>query len=140
MFLNDGHFERHLAFLGKLQRDSLGLIVCYSVHISRATLNISVVVSYFKHTHVFFKWRPIWTPSWVFWKAAGRFFRTFSMLFCPYFRSYTKKFCLLWAISRVLGQNGSGQNGIGQNGRDKMVWTKRYNFILCVHFNSVDSI
>ena len=63
-------------------------------------------------------------------------------------------------VTLVTGQNGSGQNGtdkmvwtkwytdkmvygqngIGQNGRDKMVWTKRYNFILCVHFNSVDSI
>ena len=31
-----------------------------------------------------------------------------------------------------------GQNGIGQNGTDKMVWTKWYNFIFCVHFNSVE--
>ena len=31
-----------------------------------------------------------------------------------------------------------GQNGIGQNGMDKMVWTKCYNFIFCVHFNSVE--
>ena len=28
-----------------------------------------------------------------------------------------------------------GQNGIGHNGMDKMVWTKWYNFIFCVHFN-----
>ena len=48
----------------------------------------------------------------------------------------------------VTGQNGSGQNGtdkmvygqngIGQNGTDKMAWTKWYNFIFCVHFNSVE--
>ena len=31
-----------------------------------------------------------------------------------------------------------GQNGFGQNGADKMVWTKWYNFIFCVHFNSVE--
>ena len=31
-----------------------------------------------------------------------------------------------------------GQNGIGQNGTDKMVWTKWYNFIFCVHFNLVE--
>ena len=31
-----------------------------------------------------------------------------------------------------------GQNGIGQNGMHKMVWTKWYNFILCVHLNSVE--
>ena len=31
-----------------------------------------------------------------------------------------------------------GQNGIGQNGMDKMAWTKWYNFIFCVHFNSVE--
>jgi len=31
-----------------------------------------------------------------------------------------------------------GQNGIGQNGTDKMVWTKWYNFIFYVHFNSVE--
>ena len=41
------------------------------------------------------------------------------------------------------GQNGMdkiiyGQNGIGQNGTDKMAWTKRYNFIFCVDFNSVE--
>src|SRR6218665_2655239 len=50
--------------------------------------------------------------------------------------------------SWVTGQNGSGQNGmdkmvygqngIGQNGTDKMVWTKWYNFIFCVPFNSVE--
>ena len=50
----------------------------------------------------------------------------------------------------MTGQNGTdkiengmdkmvhGQNGIGQNGTDKMVWTKWYNFIFCVHFNSVE--
>jgi len=48
----------------------------------------------------------------------------------------------------VNGENGRGknntekmvyeQNGIGQNGMDKMVWTKWYNFIFCVHFNSVE--
>ena len=31
-----------------------------------------------------------------------------------------------------------GQNGTGQNGTDKMVWTKWYNLIFCVHFNSVE--
>jgi len=31
-----------------------------------------------------------------------------------------------------------GQNVIGQNGTDKMEWTKWYNFIFCVHFNSVE--
>ena len=31
-----------------------------------------------------------------------------------------------------------GQNGSGQNGTDKMVWTKWYNFIFCVRFNSVE--
>ena len=31
-----------------------------------------------------------------------------------------------------------GQNVIGRNGTDKMVWTKRYNFIFCVYFNSVE--
>ena len=52
----------------------------------------------------------------------------------------------------IYGQNGRpighncmdkmiyGQNGrpIGQNGMDIMVWTKWYNFIFCVHFNSVE--
>ena len=43
----------------------------------------------------------------------------------------------------VFGQNSMdkmvfGQNVIGQNGTDKMVWTKWYNFIFCVHFNSVE--
>ena len=43
----------------------------------------------------------------------------------------------------VYGQNGMdkmvhGQNGIGQNGKDKMIQTKWYNFIFCVHFNSVE--
>ena len=41
------------------------------------------------------------------------------------------------------GQNGTdkmvyGQNGIGQNSTDKMVWTKWYNFICCVHINSIE--
>ena len=41
------------------------------------------------------------------------------------------------------GQNGTdkmvyGQDGIGQNGTDKMAWTKWYNFIFCVDFNSVE--
>ena len=36
-------------------------------------------------------------------------------------------------VERVTGQNGSGQNGT-----DKMVWTKWYNFIFCVYFNSVE--
>ena len=31
-----------------------------------------------------------------------------------------------------------GQNGIGQNRTDKMAWTKWYNFIFCVDFNSVE--
>jgi len=50
---------------------------------------------------MFFKWRPFWTPSWVFWKAPGGFSRTFSMLFCPYFWSYTGNFSLFWAISSM---------------------------------------
>ena len=29
------------------------------------------------------------------------------------------------------------QNGT-QNGTDKKVWTKWYNYIFCVHFNSVE--
>ena len=33
-----------------------------------------------------------------------------------------------------------GQNGIEQNGTDKMAWTKWYNFIFCVHFNSAGYI
>jgi len=49
----------------------------------------------------FFKWRPFWTPSWVFRKAADEFFRTFCMLLCPNFRSYTENFSLLWAISNI---------------------------------------
>jgi len=41
------------------------------------------------------------------------------------------------------GQNGMdkmvyGQNDSGQNGTDKMVWTKWYNFVFCVYFNSVE--
>src|SRR6218665_850304 len=42
---------------------------------------------------------------------------------------------LLWSRAplRVTGQNGSGQNGT-----DKMVWTKLYNFMFCVHFNSAE--
>ena len=31
-----------------------------------------------------------------------------------------------------------GQDGIGHNGTDKMTWTKWYNFIYCVDFNSVE--
>src|SRR6218665_2913394 len=31
-----------------------------------------------------------------------------------------------------------GQNCIGHNCTDKMVWTKWYNYIFCVHFNSVE--
>src|SRR6218665_2830567 len=38
----------------------------------------------------------------------------------------------------VLDKMVYGQNGIGQNGTDKMVWTKWYNFIFCVPFNSVE--
>src|SRR6218665_683583 len=41
IFLNDGHFERHLEFLGKLQRESPELLVCYWVYIFRAILKIS---------------------------------------------------------------------------------------------------
>jgi len=36
-----------------------------------------------------------------FWKAAEGFSRTFSMLFCPYFWSYTGHFSLFWAISSI---------------------------------------
>jgi len=35
-------------------------------------------------------------------------------------------------------KNGSGQNGMDKMVLDKMVWTKWYNFIFCVHFNSVE--
>ena len=41
---------------------------------------------------MFFKWQPFWTPFWVFWKGAGGFSRTCSMLFCPYFWSHTGNF------------------------------------------------
>jgi len=47
-FLNDDHFERHIGFLGKLQRDSPGLLVCYSTHISGATLVISACFELFQ--------------------------------------------------------------------------------------------
>ena len=64
-----------------------------------------------------------------------------------YTHIYTKTY-MDAPTGRVTGQNGSGQNGtdkmvygqngIGQNGTDKMVWTKWYNFIFCVPFNSVE--
>ena len=38
----------------------------------------------------------------------------------------------------VYGQNGMDKMVHGQNGMGKMVWTKWYNFIFCVHFNSVE--
>ena len=50
--------------------------------------------------------------------------------------------------SMDLGQNGSGQNGTDKMvwtklytdkmALDKMAWTKWYNFIFCVHLNSVE--
>jgi len=40
-FENDGHFGRHLGFLGKLQRDSPGLLVCCSADFSEPILKIS---------------------------------------------------------------------------------------------------
>jgi len=40
-FLNDGHFERHLGFLAKIQGDSPGLFVCCSTDFSVPILNIS---------------------------------------------------------------------------------------------------
>jgi len=41
------------------------------------------------------------TPSWISFKAPEGFSRTFSMLFCPYFQSYTGNFSFFWAISSV---------------------------------------
>src|SRR6218665_1602360 len=38
--LNDGHFGRHLVFLGKLQGDSPGLLVCCSADFSGPLLKI----------------------------------------------------------------------------------------------------
>src|SRR6218665_1310282 len=46
--LNDGHLGRHLEFLGKLQGDSPGLLLCYSAHISGATLKISACCELFQ--------------------------------------------------------------------------------------------
>src|SRR6218665_2266748 len=40
-FENGGHFGRHLEFLGKLQRDSLGLLLCCSADFSGPILKIS---------------------------------------------------------------------------------------------------
>src|SRR6218665_3974083 len=40
-FENDSHFGRHLEFLGKLQRDSPGLLVCCSTDFSGPILKIS---------------------------------------------------------------------------------------------------
>ena len=40
-FENDGHFGRHLEFIGKLQRDSPGLLVCYSADFSGPVLKFS---------------------------------------------------------------------------------------------------
>ena len=38
---------------------------------------------------------------WDFLEAPGGFFRTFSMLFCPYFRGFNENFSLLGAISSI---------------------------------------
>jgi len=35
---------------------------------------------------VFLQWQPFWMPSWISFKATGGFSRTFSTLFCQYFR------------------------------------------------------
>jgi len=40
-FENDSHFGRHLGFLGKLQEDSPGLLVCCSTDFSGPILKIS---------------------------------------------------------------------------------------------------
>jgi len=40
-FGNDAHFGRHLEFMKTLHGDYCGLLVCYSTHISEATLNNS---------------------------------------------------------------------------------------------------
>src|SRR6218665_827162 len=41
------------------------------------------------------------TPSWNTIKAADGLSMTFNMLFCPYFRSYSENFSLLWALSSI---------------------------------------
>jgi len=41
LFLNDGHFGRHLGFFGKVQGDWRGLLIYYPAHIPEATLQIS---------------------------------------------------------------------------------------------------
>src|SRR6218665_3359296 len=48
VFLNDGDMGHHPGFLLKLQRDSPGLLVCYSGHISGATLKISACCELFQ--------------------------------------------------------------------------------------------
>jgi len=61
-----------------------------------------------------FKWRPFWESILDFLDALERFFRTFSMLFCPYFLNYTENVSLLWAISsRELGFIGSSSGILG---------------------------
>src|SRR6218665_577767 len=40
-FENDGHFGRHLKFLGKLEGDSPGLLVCCSTGFSGSSLKIA---------------------------------------------------------------------------------------------------
>src|SRR6218665_1819884 len=39
--LNDGHFGRHIGYLGKLQMDCRGLLVCCSTNFSGPILKIS---------------------------------------------------------------------------------------------------
>src|SRR6218665_2588691 len=47
-FLNDDHFGRHTGFISELQRDSPELLVYYSVHTSRSTLQISACCELFQ--------------------------------------------------------------------------------------------
>src|SRR6218665_2016691 len=53
-FENDGHFRRHLEFLGNFQGDSPGLLVCYSIGFSGPILKISacseLVLTYKKYS------------------------------------------------------------------------------------------
>jgi len=67
---NDGHFGRHLGFMKNAPRDSQGLLVYYSTHIAEAILKIQLFMTSFKLTSRFlWKWRPFWTPSWIYEKS-----------------------------------------------------------------------
>src|SRR6218665_112752 len=95
-FLNDSHFGRHSGFLGKFPKESPGLLVCYSANFSALHCKFQLVVSYFKRTtYVFVEITAILDAILDFLEEPKGFSRTFSVLFCPYFRSYTEHFTLL---------------------------------------------